>query len=1041
MKKNSDVLFVVVMLLMTMVPWSARTTVYFSDDFTTGSTLNEVSNPNGGATSYDMAATKNCVGAVAINPGDFTIKLNSATQTGWVEAQALFTNSPVALNHSGDYIDITMVITNAGGILPANILFNGPNSLLHLGLFYSGGSKPLAGDLANAGLTTAPDSIYAAGNCANWQGYVAQMSSNGVSRIVTRPPQNGGGTTSANQDLVADNNGSGSYVNPPGTVLGTASPAPIVLVAGSVYTVYFRITLVGSTSLSLSNAIYAGTGTGGSLVFAQIGNVDAIGAPYWITAFDGFAIGLYSKPPSGQANALLDIASIQVSGRTYTPPYFTLAPVLVATNGTGAFSVTAMGIGLSYQWHRNGTNITTGGNLTVMTSPDGSRSTLVISPAGLADAATGSNGYWVTVTGPGFFSANSTTNDLILKPATNLVWTAAAGTIWDVNTTASWRDTNGVTQAFNYGDPVTFDDSATNAVVNVSAPFLSPASVTVNNSVPYVFQGSGSIAGPCTVLIRGEGWLTINEANAHTGGTIISNAGPAVTLLQNLGGLGAGPVTLASPGTLEIANGSSTSVGINGNVVVNEDFTFQLDGSNSFAAVFFGDWSGLPGKTLTMEPRDFGSPHRVRVYGTNVSYDADLFLDGQATNEAMYFGTVLAPYNPAGCQTYNGVISGYGGIVQRGSGTTILAGQNTYSGGTTPTAGAIGLGIDSIGSPTVTSGPIGTGPLFIAPEVNNVNGVGAVFASGGARTIANLLQYPSGTNNQTLTIGGCNNLTFSGTMALNGLDGLGDPTNRILNVTNLGVTTISGVISDSGLGYGLTKKGGGILVLSDTETYSGSTVVNGGTLAVNGQIGPGAVTVAGGTLGGTGAITGTVTVQTNGCLAPGNSIGILTVNNDLTLAGNMFIEVDTSAGQNCDKLIVSGALTNAGMGVVTVTNRGPALAPGDTFFLFNKPMSNAAALNITGSLAHWTNKLAIDGSVAVLSLIPVTGTNLTATLNGNIMSLTWPDIYAGWSLQSNSVSITSTNWVDVPNSSGSSSMSITVNPTNRNVFYRMFLIH
>jgi autotransporter-associated beta strand protein len=60
------------------------------------------------------------------------------------------------------------------------------------------------------------------------------------------------------------------------------------------------------------------------------------------------------------------------------------------------------------------------------------------------------------------------------------------------------------------------------------------------------------------------------------------------------------------------------------------------------------------------------------------------------------------------------VISGTGALMQKSS-TTYLNGANTYSGGTTPAAGAIGLGCDSVSSspPTVDSGPIGTGPLLL----------------------------------------------------------------------------------------------------------------------------------------------------------------------------------------------------------------------------------------------------------------------------------------------------------------------------------------
>src|SRR5208283_5681577 len=150
----------------------------------------------------------------------------------------------------------------------------------------------------------------------------------------------------------------------------------------------------------------------------------------------------------------------------------------------------------------------------------------------------------------------------------------------------------------------------------------------------------------------------------------------------------------------------------------------------------------------------------------------------------------------------NGVISGAGGLIQRGGGITILNGAHTYSCGTTPTTGAIGFGINNA---------IGTGPLYIAPEVADITGSGEVFASGGPITITNSIQYPSATNNLTLIIGGANNLTFSGPFSLNGNDGSYTYTIRTIQVTNTAVTTFSGVISDltNGVsaGFGLTMNG------------------------------------------------------------------------------------------------------------------------------------------------------------------------------------------------------------------------------------------
>jgi autotransporter-associated beta strand protein len=267
--------------------------------------------------------------------------------------------------------------------------------------------------------------------------------------------------------------------------------------------------------------------------------------------------------------------------------------------------------------------------------------------------------------------------------------------------------------------------------------------------------------------------------------------------------------------------------------------------------------------------------------------------------------------------------------------------------------------------------------------------------------------------------------------------------NRIFQVTNTALTTFSGVISDGGAGFGLIKTGNGILALNNTETYSGATTVSNGTLQVNGQLAAGPVTVAtNAVLGGIGSIGGPVTLLAGGILAPGDSIGTLTINNNLTIAGNLAVEVNKSASPASDKVVVSGALANTGTGTVTVTNLGPALAPGDSFTLFNKAVSGGSALTVTGGGfgVNWTNKLAIDGTIAVLSLVPATPTNISCTLSGSSLTLSWPAAYKGWKLQTNAVDVANTNfWFDVPGSDGFTSTVITVNPTRTNVFYRMHL--
>ena len=177
----------------------------------------------------------------------------------------------------------------------------------------------------------------------------------------------------------------------------------------------------------------------------------------------------------------------------------------------------------------------------------------------------------------------------------------------------------------------------------------------------------------------------------------------------------------------------------------------------------------------------------------------------------------------------------------------------------------------------------------------------------------------------------------------------------------------------------------GTTILTATSTYTGPTVVDGGTLSVNGSIAGSAVTVnAGGTLGGNGTV-GNTTIN-GGTLAPGNSIGLLTVNGNLsfTAASSYMVEV---ASANADRVNVTGTATLSGATV----NASFAVSAG------SQVVKQYTILNATGGLGGSTfgsvvntnlpsgfkSSLSYDANNAYLNL----ALNFTAppggALNGN----------------------------------------------------------
>ena len=799
------------------------------------------------------------------------------------------------------------------------------------------------------------------------------------------------------------------------------------------------VTPTGPAPGNTYNVTGGGNGCPGSGFPVGLSSSDA-GNNYWLynnSAFTGQTVSgtgsAVSFGPQFVSGTYAVLASNTVTGNVgwmkgsvvitvLAGPNITTEPasLVVATNCYATFTVAATGDGLSYQWYKNGTALSDGGHVS------GSKtSMLVISPATTADAATPANGYYVIITnGCSLAATSSPVAALTLDPAANLVWQGGnPNTNWDLATTLNWTNSSGSAVVFNVGDNVTFNDSSIHPVVTLVGT-LAPGLINETASQNYFITGSGAIAGPASLLMSGGGILTISNANSYTGGTTI-NSGRVVVDDPNQMALGVGTVTLAG-GTLEMGlKSGSAQVGLS-NINVTASSTLQFDGAGSYAFNIQNELTGSSSATLTIKGylNNSTTPDRVRLYGLFTN-DAPIVIVTSGDE------VELAPYNTTnGNQVYNGVISGNGGrFVPRGNGGVIFnnsantfndsgvsaggAGASGYS--VLLSSGNVGVGADAPGWPN--SSPLGTGMLGI--QVNSEGGESHLFADGGAHIIANTIAYTSATNTVTLTLSGSNSLTLAGPFMLSGVDGTG-PTNRTINEQNTTMfSTISGVISDAGLGCGIIKIGAGTLALSAVNTYGGPTTISNGTLLVNGQIGTNIVTVAGGTLGGSGTILGPVTVLPGGTLAPGTStIGTFAINNNLTLNGNLFFEVDKSLspGQSNDVASVSGTLTSSGVGVLTVSNAGPALAVGDRFTLFNKAVANGDTLGVSGGGVQWTNNLAVDGSISVTSLtVPTPVINSVTLLSDGtnlVFSGTNGPVNGGYSvLSSTNLTTPLANWV------------------------------
>ncbi|MFR0690795.1 autotransporter outer membrane beta-barrel domain-containing protein [Enterobacterales bacterium AE_CKDN230030158-1A_HGKHYDSX7] len=277
---------------------------------------------------------------------------------------------------------------------------------------------------------------------------------------------------------------------------------------------------------------------------------------------------------------------------------------------------------------------------------------------------------------------------------------------------------------------------------------------------------------------------------------------------------------------------------------------------------------------------------------------------------------------------YGGVISGSGSVTQQGAGL-VLTGDNTYTGGTTVSAGTLNLG--NGGTTGSVVGNIVNGSNLVFNRSNDLTYAGVISGTGDA--------VLSGTGRVILTgnslyTGG----TFvnAGTLQIGAGGTSGSLTGDILNNSALvfnrsDALTFAGTISGSG---SLTQAGSGVTNLTGASNYTGATLVNAGTLRVNGSLGATTTTVASGaTLGGGGTLGGSVNILAGGHLAPGNSPGTLGIAGDLNLASGAILDYElgqanTPGGTLNDLATVGGNVQLDGtlnVGVASGGSFGPGV--------------------------------------------------------------------------------------------------------------------
>jgi outer membrane autotransporter protein len=478
--------------------------------------------------------------------------------------------------------------------------------------------------------------------------------------------------------------------------------------------------------------------------------------------------------------------------------------------------------------------------------------------------------------------------------------------------------------------------------------------------------------------------------------------------------------TGATAGNLSIEGGGVTVGNISaGSLTVNDEISVATLGSSSTLTLNIGT---LSANTISI--------------GANGSYSdtsaGTILLTGSNPTIQMAGGVTVV---------VNSQISGTAGLTKAGLGTLTLAGNNTYSGGTTISLGTLQVGNGGT-SGTLGSGDVNNNAALVfnrsdSVVVSNViSGVGTLTQAGsGTLTLAGNNTYSGGTtiSSGTLQVGN------GGT---GGSLGSGTVNNNAALVFNRSDSVVaSNAISGVG---SLTQAGTGTLTLAGNNTYSGPTTISAGTLQVGN--------------GGTSGSLGSGTVNNNAALVFNRSDSVVVSNaisgvGSLTQAGSGTLTVVGNNTYSGSTVISAGTLqvgdgnTSGTLGAGAVSNNSALVFDHSESILVTNQISGSGSLTQagTGSLilsnantysgSTWVNN---GGTLSVLNsnALGSGGLNL---VNGTLMLGTGIVVNVGGSYTQSvngtlEVAIGGTNAFGQLNVAGAASLDGTVHVAQANSY-------
>nr|MBP7951723.1 autotransporter-associated beta strand repeat-containing protein [Verrucomicrobiales bacterium] len=611
----------------------------------------------------------------------------------------------------------------------------------------------------------------------------------------------------------------------------------------------------------------------------------------------------------------------------------------------------------------------------------------------IADTATSGG----TFTGFGMGSGSHATGDFRSAEGAGSVATININTSGSVNTNGgAWMYVG------TYGSGATGTMNLDNGTVNASGFFV----VGNEASTGYLNMSGGAINTTEYIIGNRDGAGNLSGGN----GTVVQTGGIAT---------GNNWVLLGRH------SGTAATYTLSGNAVLRTTNA----GGGVFAVSHSNNTGGATTATLTVSGNAVASAANEMWIGNGVNSTGIVHQNGGTVTANSW----LAIGRDTGNGTYNlnagslshtgpnhtivGSINGVGTLTQKGSGifnesNDLRLGEGAAGQGTYDAQGGTGnitanLVVGWVGGGTglfkLNGGTVNASNVLIGGDGTGTAGNGTVELNSGT-LFTNTIQHAN-------SGGGTASLQFNGgTIKARSNQAeffpvLTAATTEILAggavIDTNGFDIATGLALD-GIG-GLSKTGTGKLTLNGISTYSGTTNVLQGTLALGAgaTLNPSSVvnlatgatfdaSAAGGwtvplsqSLTGNGSIVSATTI--NGTISPGNSIGTLTFDSTLTLNGETVMEIDRTGPPISDLIVLNGGTLDLG-GDLTVTLLGGSLQLGDTFNLFDAPafVGSFGATSLpdvsglgSGDWSWDSSKLGVDGT---LKLIPEPATSLVAGL-------------------------------------------------------------